>query len=100
MRCCSAKWTTLISHYAVDLSDRDDDFAIVWHTEHWGPRRIARIRFATERNLWVWHLNPSLPVPAWGNGQAESLDKATAEFKAAWQRFTTNENWIPRLRIG
>ena len=54
-------------------------------------RGIGRIREATERfgfnPGWTWAINPPLPVPPWGNGQAPSLEQAKAEFRAAWERF-------------
>ena len=71
------------------LNNSDDDFVVIWHHDRWGPRRIGRIRFATERTeaLWVWSINPPMPVPAWDNGQADSLDGSKAEFRNAWTRF-------------
>jgi hypothetical protein len=54
-------------------------------------RTIGRIREATERfgfnPGWTWAINPPLPIPPWGNGQAPSLEQAKAEFKEGWERF-------------
>jgi hypothetical protein len=54
-------------------------------------RSIGRIRLAHERSwqgtIWVWHVNPPLPIPPWCNGSAGSLEVAKTEFKAAWERF-------------
>jgi len=54
-------------------------------------RRIGRIRRADKRSWqgerWEWHVNPPLPIPPWCNGDADSLDGAKSEFKAAWERF-------------
>jgi hypothetical protein len=87
------------------LNNSDDDFAVIWNHDRWGPRRIGRIRFATERNeaLWVWSINPPMAVPAWGNGQADSLDQAKAELGNAWTRFVemqSDEDWVRRLGAG
>jgi hypothetical protein len=63
----------------------DDDYCVI-HDD----RSVGRIRLATERShqgvVWVWHVNPPLPIPSWCNGSAESLDVAKAQFKAAWER--------------
>lgn len=51
-------------------------------------RRIGRIRYARERTpgVWLWHIqvhvSGGLPL-----GSASDLDKAKAEFKAAWATF-------------
>ena len=54
-------------------------------------RRIGRIRRADERSWqgerWEWNVNSPLPIPSWCNGNADSLDEAKSEFKAAWERF-------------
>jgi hypothetical protein len=43
-------------------------------------RCIGRIRLADDRSwqgtVWVWNINPPLPVPSWGNGSADSLEVA------------------------
>jgi hypothetical protein len=56
-------------------------------------RAIGRIRLASERSwqgsLWVWAINVPLPIPAWGNGDAGSLEEAKTRFRAAWERFRT-----------
>lgn len=53
--------------------------------------RIGRIRYATERSGhncgWDWHINPPLPIPAWANGTADTLEAAKAAFSAACARF-------------
>ena len=87
------------------LNDRHDDFAVVWETERWGPRRIGRIRLATESSegMWLWYINPPLPVPPWGSGQAIMLDDAKAQIKDAWARFVemqAAEGWVTRLGPG
>lgn len=50
-------------------------------------RGIGRIRLAEERSfqgmVWVWHVNPPLPIPPWCNGTSDSLEAAKADFKAA-----------------
>jgi hypothetical protein len=33
---------------------------------------------------WDCNINP--PIPPWGNGSADSLEQAKAEFRAAWER--------------
>jgi hypothetical protein len=54
-------------------------------------RSIGRIRQATERAgfhpCWTWAINPPLPIPTWGTGQATSLEGAKASFRQAWERF-------------
>lgn len=54
-------------------------------------RRVGRIRQAHERvgfaSGWDWSINPPLPIPSWGTGSAESLERAKEQFKAAWERF-------------
>jgi|SRR5215208_3452602 len=54
-------------------------------------RRVGRIREATERfgfnPCWTWAINPPLPIPAWGSGQAPSFEDAKAAFRDAWERF-------------
>ncbi len=63
-----------------------DDYVVVH-----GSSRVGRIRLATERNwrgaIWVWNVNPPLPVPLWCNGAEGSIEQAKAAFKAAWERF-------------
>src|SRR5436190_16378824 len=43
-------------------------------------RRVGRIREATEQlgfnPCWTWAINPPLPIPTWGSGQATSLEGA------------------------
>jgi hypothetical protein len=34
---------------------------------------------------WTWAINPSLPIPTWGTGQAPR--EAKAAFRKAWERF-------------
>jgi hypothetical protein len=52
---------------------------------------VRRIRQAEERyghNPGCdWAINPPLPIPPWGNGSADSLEHAKAEFRAACERF-------------
>jgi hypothetical protein len=54
-------------------------------------RSVGRVRLAEERAsqgmVWVWNVNPALPIPPWCNGSADSLEAAKAEFKTAWERF-------------
>ena len=54
-------------------------------------RRIGRIREANERSGfnpgWTWAINPPLPIPTWGAGQASTLNEAKAAFREAWERF-------------
>jgi hypothetical protein len=54
-------------------------------------RAVGRIGVAEERSfqgtVWVWNINPPLPVPSWCNGSANSLEVAKDQFKAAWERF-------------
>jgi hypothetical protein len=63
-----------------------DDYCVFY--EGWS---VGRIMLASERSwqgvVWAWHVNPPLPIPSWGNGTADSLDAAKAEFRSAWERF-------------
>lgn len=78
---------------------KPDDYEVI----HDG-RSIGRIRLATERawqgTVWVWNVNPPLPIPPWCNGTAGSLDEAKTAFRAAWERFyaTLTPEQIARWR--
>ena len=65
---------------------RDNDFCVISE-----QRTVGRIREATERAGfnpgWMWSITVPLPIPAWGNGYADTFDEAKAQFKAAWVRF-------------
>jgi hypothetical protein len=54
-------------------------------------RSVGRIRLASEGShkgvVWTWHVDLPLSIPSWCNGTADSLEEATAQFKAAWERF-------------
>ena len=52
---------------------------------HDDGQRIGRIRYASERNPDVWHVQVHIPGPPFGS--ANSLDDAKASFEAAWLAF-------------
>lgn len=64
----------------------DNDYCVIRE-----GRSIGRIHEATERfgfnPGWTWAINPPLPIPPWGSGQAPSLEQAKAELREAWERF-------------
>jgi hypothetical protein len=77
----------LLLRPTVIAGDRlENDYCVI----HDG-RSIGRIRLASERShqgtVWVWHVNPPLPIPSWCNGSTDSLGNAKNMFKAAWERF-------------
>jgi hypothetical protein len=43
------------------------------------------------RGHW-WAINPPLPIPTWGTGQAPTLDEAKAAFQEAWERSLANHS--------
>jgi hypothetical protein len=78
-----------------------DDYRVIWSTEHHGDRRVGRILRGASNNQWSWHLQPDGPVPAWGNGIAMTLQEATTQFRAAWERYAAlqaGDDWVAGLK--
>jgi hypothetical protein len=79
----------------------DNDFAVIWTSEQFGANRVGRIRLSSSsawqrEDTWDWHINPPLPIPPWGNGNARSLELAQAAFRRAFERFhhdTSDRQW-------
>jgi hypothetical protein len=67
-----------------------DDFVVWWRSPQFGRRMVGRIRkgygmpFGSPE--WSFHIVTALPVRS-GNGRAESLDQAKADFRKAFERF-------------
>jgi hypothetical protein len=63
-----------------------DDFCVYFE-----GRNIGRIRLAQNHvkrcDEWRWNINPPIPVPAWADGAADSLETAKAAFREEWEAF-------------
>jgi hypothetical protein len=59
-------------------------------------RSIGRIRLAEERSwqgtVWVWNINPPLPVPSWCNGSADNPEVAKVPIQGRLGAFLCDPN--------
>lgn len=71
--------------------EREEGDYTVFRKDETGERPIGRIRhtFHHVNNVpeWTWHITIPIPMGAWARGSAESLEAATAAFRATWERF-------------
>lgn len=64
----------------------ENDYCVIHDGRGVGRIRPARRAGITGHGLGL-ERNPSLPIPTWCNGSADSLEAAKDQFKAAWDRF-------------
>ena len=55
------------------------------YTVHEDRQIFGRIRYTSERSVWLWTCIVALPDPPFG--EAGSLDEAKGRFKVAWENF-------------
>lgn len=69
-------------------ADRDDDWLVCRNHEPIG--RIYHLPHQPSAE-WSWSMTIPHPIPAYCNGYAETLDKAKAEWMAAWRLWRAAE---------